>query len=45
MASKEMWDENTGTDIVKTAGQAIVVCGALVVVGITLGAVDGAFDV
>ena len=44
MASKEMWDENTGTDIVKTAGKAIVVCGALVVFAVTLGAAEGAFS-
>ncbi len=44
MVEKEAWTEDTGKDIVKTAGKAIVVCGALVVVGITLGAVGAAFD-
>ena len=43
MASKEAWTEDTGKDVVKVAGQAIVVCGALVVVGLTLGVVDVAF--
>ncbi len=38
-ASEEFWDENTGMDIVKTSGKAIVACGALVVFAVTLGAV------
>jgi len=40
MVSKEMWDKDTGKDVVKVAGQAIIVCGALAVVGLTLGAVS-----
>ena len=40
MASKEMWAEDTGKNIVKTASKAIVVCGALVVFSLTLGAVN-----
>ncbi len=43
MKEKEIWTEDTGKDIVKTAGKAIVVCGALVVFAVTLGAVEGAF--
>lgn len=43
MASKEAWNKDTGKDVIKVAGQAIVVCGALVVVAATLGAVDFAF--
>ena len=38
-----MWNKDTGKDVVKTAAQAIVVCGALVVVGVTLGATEAAF--
>jgi len=39
MASKEAWSKDTGKNVVKTAGKAIVVCGALAVVGLTLGMV------
>ena len=39
MASKEAWSKDTGKDVVKVAGKAIVVCGALAVVALTLGAV------
>ncbi len=40
----EAWNKNTGKDVVKTAGKAIVVCGALVVFGLTLGMVGPAFN-
>lgn len=43
MESKEAWNEDTGKDIVKTAGKAIVVCGALTVFGLTLGTVSPYF--
>lgn len=39
MASKEAWTKDTGKDVVKVAGKAVVACGALAVVGLTLGAV------
>lgn len=39
MVSKETWNKDTGMDVVKTAGKAIIVCGALVVIGLTFGAV------
>ena len=38
--TKEAWTADTGKEIVKTAGKAVVVCGALVIVGVTLGAVS-----
>ena len=44
MASKEVWTKDTGKDVVKIAGQGIVVCGALAVFGLTLGAVTPAFS-
>lgn len=34
---------NEGVEVVKTAGKAIVITGALVVTGIALGAVGNAF--
>ena len=37
MVSKEAWNKDTGRDVVKIAGKAIVVCGALAVIGLTLG--------
>lgn len=37
--TKEAWTKDTGKSVVKIAGQAIVVCGALALVGLTLGAV------
>lgn len=40
MVSKEAWNKDTGKEIVKVAGQAIVVCGALAVVGLTFGALS-----
>lgn len=40
MADKEIWGKDTGKEVVKTAGKAIVVCGALAVMGLTLGAVS-----
>lgn len=43
MASKDAWTKDTGSDVVKTAGKAIVICGALVVIGLTLGAVSPYF--
>jgi len=39
MARKEAWTKDTGKNVIKVAGQAIVVCGALAVVGLTFGAV------
>lgn len=44
MKGKEAWTKDTGKDVVKTAGKAVVVCGALVVIGLTLGAVGSAFS-
>lgn len=43
MAEKEAWDKDTGKDVVKAAGKGIVACGALAVVGLTLGAVGSTF--
>ena len=43
MKGKEAWTQDTGRDVVKIAGKAIVVCGALVVFGLTLGAVSPYF--
>lgn len=43
MKGKEAWNSDTGKDVVKIAGKAIVVCGALVVIGLTLGAVSPYF--
>ena len=43
MATKEAWTKDTGKDVVKVAGKAIVVCGALAVIGLTLGAVSPYF--
>ena len=43
MASKEAWNKDTGKKVVKTAGQAILVCGALAVIGLTFGAASPYF--
>ncbi len=44
MKSKEAWNQDTGKDVVKTAGKAIVVCGALTVFALTLGAVGSTLN-
>lgn len=44
MRNKEVWTKDTGKDVVKIAGNAILVCGALAVVGLTFGAVGAAWS-
>ena len=44
MADKEAWTRDTGKNVINTAGKGIVACGALAVVGLTLGAVKPVFN-